>query len=256
MKYKALFNLVTVALGMLLISACSKDPNSPGYEYMPDMYRSPAIEPYVDHGEIRGRINESVKNQLSALTPPDFTIPYYGKVDSIVQMMLPYKRLADSSYKESHGMFNTILGSKSEYDLAKNDINPIKLSANNSERILKKGKELFTAMCQHCHGEKGDGNGPMVLSGAYVGSGIPNYKTLDIKEGQMFYSIYYGKNKMGSHSSQLNKQEIWTIVHYIKSLQNKDYGKFDENGNPKISNSEKAEESTEEPTAKDAKTGM
>ena len=86
-------------------------------------------------------------------------------------------------------------------------------------------------MCQHCHGEKGDGKGPMVVSGAYQGSGIPNYSTLQIAEGQMFYSIYYGKNKMGAHSSQLNKEEIWTLVHYIKRFQDKNYGKFDKTGN-------------------------
>ena len=29
--------------------------DGPGTEFMPDMYRSPAIETYVDYGEIRGR---------------------------------------------------------------------------------------------------------------------------------------------------------------------------------------------------------
>jgi hypothetical protein len=54
-----------------------------------------------------------------------------------------------------------------------------------AETVITKGKELFTAMCQHCNGEKGDGNGPMVLSGAYVG--VPNYDNLaNLSDGQMF----------------------------------------------------------------------
>ena len=54
--------------------------------------------------------------------------------------------------------------------------------------MLMKGKELYTAMCQHCHGEKGDGNGPMVLSGAYVG--VPAYADRSsLSDGQIFYSI-------------------------------------------------------------------
>jgi hypothetical protein len=35
---------------------------------------------------------------------------------------------------------------------------------------------------------------------------------------------------MGSHGSILNKKEIWTIVHYIRRLQDANYGKFDATG--------------------------
>jgi hypothetical protein len=49
-------------------------------------------------------------------------------------------------------------------------------------------------------------------------------------DGQMFYSIYYGKGAMGSHASQLNKKEIWTLVHYVRRFQNSEYGKFDKSG--------------------------
>ena len=84
-------------------------------------------------------------------------------------------------------------------------------------------------MCQHCHGEKGDGNGPMVTSGAYAG--VPNYANLTaLSDGQMFYSIYYGKGMMGAHNSLVNKKEIWTLVHYVRQFQDANYGKFDANG--------------------------
>jgi hypothetical protein len=63
-----------------------------------------------------------------------------------------------------------------------------------------------------------------VLSGAYVG--VPDYANLkNLGDGQIFYSIYYGKGFMGAHSSILNKKEIWTLVHYIRKFQNADYGK-------------------------------
>ena len=92
------------------------------------------------------------------------------------------------------------------------------MDVENAEATLKKGKELFTSMCQHCHGEKGDGNGPMVASGAYAG--VPNYADkASLSDGQIFYSIYYGKGAMGGHASQLNKKEIWTLVHYIRKFQ-------------------------------------
>jgi mono/diheme cytochrome c family protein len=75
----------------------------------------------------------------------------------------------------------------------------------------------------HCHGEKGDGNGPMVTSGAYAG--VPNYADrATLGDGQLFYSIYYGKGAMGAHASLVSKKEIWTLVHYIRKFQNADYG--------------------------------
>ena len=44
----------TLAISLLFTSSCTSNPDSSGYEYMPDMYRSPAIEAYVDYAEIRG----------------------------------------------------------------------------------------------------------------------------------------------------------------------------------------------------------
>jgi mono/diheme cytochrome c family protein len=193
------------------------------------MYRSPAIEPYVDYGEVRGRENKDMKMKISALVPPMGTVPYFGTDSTTVNLMLPYFRKANVAFRETHGLHGTDLTMVDEYALAIADKNPIKLTAENAESVFKQGKELYTAMCQHCHSEKGDGNGPMVLSGAYAG--VPNYTDrAALSDGQMFYSIYYGKGAMGSHSSQLNKKEIWTLVHFVRKFQNAEYGKFDATG--------------------------
>ena len=227
-KFKAIASLALVAASTFILGSCTSNADSSGTEYMPDMYRSPAIEPYVDYGEIRGKENEGVKGRISALVPPANTIPYYGTDSAKVHLMLPYFRKANEAFKLTHGMYGSRLSASDEYLLAINDLNPYKLTADNSEAIFKKGKELFTSNCAHCHGEKGDGNGPMVLSGAYAG--VPNYTTVLATEGQMFYSIYYGKGAMGSHSSMLDKKEIWTLVHYVKKFQNSAYGTFAADG--------------------------
>ncbi len=228
-KFKALASLAVISITTLLLGSCTADADSSGLEYMPDMYRSPAIEPYVDYGEVRGRENKDMKMKISALVPPMGTVPYFGTDSTTVNLMLPYFRKANVAFRETHGLYGDNLSIKDEYSLAIADKNPIKLTADNVELVFKQGKELYTAMCQHCHSEKGDGNGPMVLSGAYVG--VPNYvDRAALSDGQMFYSIYYGKNAMGSHSSQLNKKEIWTLVHYVRKFQNAEYGKFDASG--------------------------
>jgi len=165
-----------------------------------------------------------MKVVLSAKTPPNGTIPYYGTNAEDVTIMLPYHRLPTKAFKTTHGMFDSEFSDEDEYALAAADVNQLKLTSENSESILKDGKVLFNQNCSHCHGKKGDGNGPMVESGAYVG--VPDYANLkDISDGQMFYSIYYGKGMMGSHFSIINKKEIWMIIHYIRAIQDADYGK-------------------------------
>lgn len=217
----------------LVIGSCVSNPDSSGLEYMPDMYRSPAIEPYVDYGEVRGRQNVSLSEAQSALTPPSNTIPFWGTNREEVLMMLPYSRLASPAFASTHGLFGWEFSKSTEadyeYNLAAADANPYKLTAENVESVLKKGKELFAANCMHCHGEKGDGNGPMVQSGAYTG--VPTYaEKATLGDGQLFYSIYYGKGAMGSHAGTLNKKEIWTLVHYIRKFQNAEYGTFAADG--------------------------
>jgi mono/diheme cytochrome c family protein len=228
-NFKALAGLTMIAATGIILGSCTSNPDSSGLEYMPDMYRSPAIEAYVDYGEVRGKEHMNMKMTLSAMTPPAGTVPYYGTDSATVYLMLPYFRKANIAFRETHGMYGADLTSADEYTLAAADMNPYKLTAMNTEEVFKKGKELYTAMCQHCHGEKGDGNGPMVVSGAYAG--VPNYADrAALSDGQMFYSIYYGKGAMGSHASQLNKKEIWTLVHYVNRFQDPNYGKFDANG--------------------------
>ena len=227
-----------LSVSVFVLSACTSNADSPGLEYMPDMYRSPAVEAYVDYGEVRGRIDESKKTRLTAMTPPAFAIPYVGTDSTEVRLMMPYARLANESFKASHGMYSDVLTKEDHYTAAASDGNMIPLNALNAEAVLSKGKELFTAMCQHCHGEKGDGNGPMVTSRAY--EGVPNYaERASLSDGQMFYSIYYGKGMMGAHRSLLNKKEIWTVIHYIRSLQSPDYGKFDANGTAAVADTTK-----------------
>ena len=216
---------------LALMVSCSSNPDSAGTEYMPDMYRSPAIETYVDYGEIRGRENMEIKTKLSARQTPKYTVPYYGMNGSEVQMMLPNKRKAGIAWRESHGLFGWDLNAESAYDKARLDtVNPLTMTRENAETILNNGEKLYTSMCAHCHGEKGDGNGTMIQSGAYGDLGVvPAYKDLDtLSEGKIYYSIYYGKGYMGAHGSLLNKKEIWTLVHYVRQFQRDGYGKFDD----------------------------
>jgi mono/diheme cytochrome c family protein len=214
---------------------------------MPDMYRSPAIETYVDYGEVRGRVNKEAKSKLSARQTPKYSIPFVGTDMDHVKMMMPNKIKAGIAWRESHGLYGWDLDVESGYVKAQmNTVNPYTMTAINAKQILDEGKKLYTSMCAHCHGEKGDGNGPMIQSGAYGNLGVvPNYNTLTaLSNGQLFHSIYYGKGYMGAHASILDKKEIWTLVHYVRQFQQEDYGKFEEENQDEGNQLESVEEET------------
>ena len=217
--------VLTFGIGTLF--SCVSDKDSPGLEWMPDMYRSPAVETYVDYGWIKEQPNMEAMMTQSALHPPMNTIPYNGKVEDL-EMMLPYHRQVTSFAPVTHGLqakhgWNISEDAAGDYFKSAEDKNPIELTEDNQKEIFDQGKKLFKINCVHCHGEKGNGKGPMVESGAYMG--VPDFANLkELADGQVFYSIYYGKGMMGAHAPLLKKKEIWTVVHHINKLRFEDYG--------------------------------
>ena len=84
MKFKTIkyFSFVAIISGTAMVS-CVSDPNSPGVEYMPDMYRSPAVEAYVDYAEVRGVFREDlVGDEVSFLydSPEIFRIVFNSEI--------------------------------------------------------------------------------------------------------------------------------------------------------------------------------
>ena len=136
MNFKITSSIAIAGISILLLVGCSSNPDSAGLEYMPDMYRSAAIEPYVDYGEIRGRENMDYKTRLSAKVPPFGVVPYYGTDSATVALMLPYKRKAHVSMRLTHGMYGAELTDVNEYELAVADKNPLGLNEDNMEDIF------------------------------------------------------------------------------------------------------------------------
>ena len=44
---------------------------------------------------------------------------------------------------------------------------------------------------------------------------------MELNDGQMFHTITYGQNTMGSHASQISQNDRWKIIQYINKLQGK-----------------------------------
>ncbi|MEX1002565.1 MAG: cytochrome c [Crocinitomicaceae bacterium] len=208
-------------IAVSMMSSCKSDPNSPGMEYMPDMYRSSAVEAYVDYGEVEGKYDEEavalVEEKFNYL-PPNGTIPYSDN-EKRAAVNMPYKHGAPLNSDKTHGLYGMKQDSTG-YEDAANDINPIPFS----EEVLKEGEVLFGRFCIHCHGEKGAGDGAVPNTGKYPPPPAYSGPLKDLPAGKIFYSITYGKNAMGSHASQVSKEERWKLVYYVQKLQGKELG--------------------------------
>ncbi len=216
MKLKAFKILsVTAFIASGTLVSCIADDNSPGLEYMPDMYRSPAVEAYVDYGEVGGIYDEEAQKMVEdkfSYVPPAGTIPYTNGEGYLA----PYNHGAPENADKTHGLYG-IAQDTAGRNSAINDLNPIAYTESNA----KEGKVLFERFCIHCHGEKGDGQGSVVTNsnGKFPSPGA--YKK-ELTAGEIFYTITYGKGSMGSHASQVNPMERWKIVHYVEKLAGKD----------------------------------
>ena len=187
-KYLNTLSKLAIVAAVISITSC-KEEGGMAPEYMPDMYRSPAVEPYVDYGELRGNYSDSkYTDKMTARQPVEGTIP---------RGFQPY------------GYENT----PEDYDLAGLHLtNPLAYS----EDVLADGKELYGMFCVHCHGKTGQGDGTLVERDKFPPIPTKFAPALDLAEGKMFHSITYGKGLMGAHASQLNQEERWKLVHYIR----------------------------------------
>lgn len=183
---KFAFSAAFAGLILAGLSSCGKkDANSPGVEFMPDMYRSPSLEYYQTH-TVDG---DTVYNAMH---------PVAG---SVARGFMPY---AYANTPEGYEMAGTNLR------------NP--LAADKREQWEAEGEVLYGKFCVHCHGATGMGDGKV---GGKLPGAPPAYNgTLkNLSEGKIFHSITYGKGLMGAHNSMLNTEERWKLVYFVQKLQ-------------------------------------
>ena len=188
---KIAYLAIATLIASVALQSCGADGNHPGYEYMPNMYRSPYYDTYTQ--------NPVFQNGITSQTPVKGSIP---------RGFIPFD------------FENTL----EDYLRAGNEL---KSPTDINENSLKEGKELYEIFCKHCHGINGDGKGSINHP---VYGGVPSYSDTimprrtggsmrDLKSGNIYHAITYGLNAMGPHASQLTRDERWKIVNYVHELQ-------------------------------------
>ena len=199
-----LVNIFLVFTLSLMLLSCSADKDNPGVEYAPNMYHSIPYEPLsqVTDKEIGSWLDSNPDDNHGEFYNSNPYNPYgmtmRDPVPNTVKRSsyLPYRIPKDS------------------LELAALIKNPLATT----EEVLKEGKVLYTQYCNHCHGEKGMGDGLVGI--AY--KGVTAYNSRAVKnrsEGEIFHVITHGKGRMWAHGSQVSIENRWKIVKYVQTLQ-------------------------------------
>ncbi|MDP1841909.1 MAG: cytochrome c [Sediminibacterium sp.] len=187
--------IIACLTAVVVLASCSDVKRKPGTIYMPDMAYSRAYESYADHSNLAEKgINFNNR-------------PVVGTISREEEM--PFHLAKDAA------------GDTTNYTASKLVINPIdSLSAKDREEA----ERLYLVNCGICHGTNLNGNGPLYKDGNGPYAAKPATLVGDAKyeampAGQMFYSVAYGKNLMGSYASQLSRKQRWMVIAYIKAKQ-------------------------------------
>lgn len=188
-------SIIAVLVLAVVAWSCSDIKRTPSSTYMPDMGPSRAYETYASTANL-----DSHGIRYTGMPVP-------GTIKR--GELMPFPLAKDAA------------GDSTNYNLSKQVSNP--LPALNAVQ-MKEAERLYLVNCGICHGQKLDGNGPLYNGGNGPYAAAPRNLVSDpvvtgMPDGQMFYSITYGKGQMGPYGPQLSTTQRWMIVHYINSKQ-------------------------------------
>ncbi len=187
--------IIASLTAVVALTACSDVKRTPGSIYMPDMAYSRAYESYADHSNLAEKGINYTSRPVAGTISREEDMPFH----------IPMDKPGDTTnYIASKAVPNP-------YDtLSKVD--------------MEEAERLYLINCGICHGDKLNGNGPLYKDGAGPYAAKPAALVGDSKyeampAGQMFYSVAYGKNLMGSYASQLSRKQRWQVIASIKAKQ-------------------------------------
>jgi mono/diheme cytochrome c family protein len=86
------------------------------------------------------------------------------------------------------------------------------------ESSLSIGKSYYDQQCKTCHGETGQGDG-LTAKTLDVSPSDLTLDDLDTqKDGELYYKILVGRDEMHAFKDEIEPDDIWHIVNYIRTF--------------------------------------
>lgn len=196
-------SIIAFLVTTIVIVSCSDIKRNPNITYMPDMAYSRAYETYAERDSAIFTKNSKELGQKIYYN----NMPVSGTIARGEEM--PFTISKDAQ------------GDTTNYFASKAVKNPID-TLTKAETV--EAERIYLISCGICHGKALDGNGPLYKGGegpypAKPATLVGDARYEAMPDGQMFYSLTYGKNTMGSYASQLNRKQRWQVIAYIKAKQ-------------------------------------
>ncbi|MEO7312791.1 MAG: cytochrome c [Chitinophagaceae bacterium] len=202
--------IISGIISVVVLVSCSDVKREPNRVYMPDMAYSRAYETYAERDtNFTSDVNDWESNGQTRIFYNNQ--PVAGTVSRGEDYVMHISKDAT--------------GDTANYVASRQMVSP--LSSDSIPVDMVETERIFLINCGICHGTKLDGNGPLYKDGAGPYPAKPanlsgsDAKYVAMPDGQMFYSITYGRNLMGSYASQITPHQRWAIIKYIRSIQDK-----------------------------------
>ena len=103
--------------------------------------------------------------------------------------------------------------------------NPVELTAE----ILNRGQDRYNIYCSVCHSQVGNGKG-IVTQYDYlvIPANLHDQRIREQADGEMYNTIVYGLRSMPAYGYQLNTEDVWSIIHYVRALQRSQNATFED----------------------------
>ncbi len=88
-----------------------------------------------------------------------------------------------------------------------------------TEALMERGQERYGISCVPCHGPLADGRGVTTKFGMAVVANLHDARIVRQPDGEIFNTITHGKGLMGAYGQNVETQDRWAIVAYLRALQ-------------------------------------
>jgi len=119
----------------------------------------------------------------------------------------------------------TPVGYSRNYDRMSPEGQALVSPLENDEATLAKGEQMYNIYCYPCHGD-GVNLGPVAQPGRFAGVvplGGPGATTNAQTDGYIYLTIRNGGNVMPNYGWTMKDPEMWSIVHYVRTMPNAAY---------------------------------